>query len=85
MVTRRGQGLPLNTIIISIIVIVVLVVIILIFTRQMIDNRGTLNSCAVQGGDCMAEAACTAADGSNVGVLDCRETEGSVAICCVTI
>ena len=32
---KKGQGLPLNTIIIAIIVIVVLVVIILIFTGQI--------------------------------------------------
>jgi hypothetical protein len=32
---RKGQGMPLNTIIIAIIVIVVLVVIILIFTGQI--------------------------------------------------
>jgi uncharacterized membrane protein YqiK len=81
---RRAQGLPLNTIIISIIVVVVLVVIILIFTRQMIDNRQTLNSCAVQSGTCMSAAECTRQEGRNRGVLDCQDA-GGTNICCVVV
>lgn len=56
---QRGQGLPLNTIIISIIVIVVLVVIILIFTGNLGTTATTLRSCAAQGGACVGEDTCT--------------------------
>ena len=51
----KGQGLPLNTIIIAIIVIVVLVVIILIFATQAGDAQETFNigaGCRAQGGYC---------------------------------
>ena len=44
MVSNKGQGLPLNTIIVAIIVIVVLVVIILIFTGQLGGFQGGLQS-----------------------------------------
>lgn len=81
---QRGQGLPLNTIIISIIVVVVLVVIILIFTGQMLDNRRTLNSCAVQGGSCISPTQCTDQRGRDLGALDCQQG-GGTDICCVTI
>lgn len=78
---KRGQGLPLNTIIISIIVVVVLVVIILIFTGNIGQTNTTLRSCAAQGGVCdYANAGdCTAAEG--------RVVEGtcSSGICCVVV
>ena len=53
----KGQGLPLNTIIIAIIVIVVLVVIILIFATQAGDAQQAFNigsECRSQGGYCAA-------------------------------
>ena len=82
MVAGRGQGLPLNTIIISIIVVVVLVVIILIFTGQMGGTAGTLRSCEAQGGECgMTAEQCSDANGRNIGRLSCSEGQ----VCCVTI
>jgi uncharacterized membrane protein YqiK len=52
MFGKKGQGLPLNTIIIAIIVIVVLVVIILIFTGQLGDFGKAANACVQAGGYC---------------------------------
>jgi Sec-independent protein translocase protein TatA len=77
---RRAQGLPLNTIIISIIVVVVLVVIILIFTGNLGNTATTLRSCVAQGGECMSESQCTTDVGRNIGELDCEDE-----ICCVTV
>ena len=50
MKTNRGQGLPLNTIIIAIIVIVVLVVIILIFTNNIKGSNDTFSKNSIS--DC---------------------------------
>lgn len=54
-IMKRGQGLPLNTIIVAIIVVVVLVVIILIFTGQIGGVNTSLNSCMRAGGYCSAD------------------------------
>ena len=53
-IKRKGQGLPLNTIIIAIIVIVVLVVIILIFTGNILNFKNATNDCMAHGGLCQA-------------------------------
>lgn len=50
---KKGQGLPLNTIIIAIIVIVALVVIILIFTGNLVNFNKGANACLQSGGVCM--------------------------------
>lgn len=49
---KKGQGLPLNTIIIAIIVVVVLVIVILIFTNNIGGFARTANTCAAKGGTC---------------------------------
>ncbi|MFT4309946.1 MAG: hypothetical protein ACMXYL_05680 [Candidatus Woesearchaeota archaeon] len=87
---RKGQGLPLNTIIIAIIVIVVLVVIILIFTGQIvIFGEGTdqaRNECQKAFGICVSgtdhEAACRARGLTHEGIPSnpgCPENQH----CCV--
>jgi hypothetical protein len=53
---KKGQGMPLNTIIIAIIVIVVLVVIILIFTGQINIFQRSANACLARGGFCSVDA-----------------------------
>jgi hypothetical protein len=58
MFGKKGQGLPLNTIIIAIIVIVVLVVIILIFTGQLGDFGKAANACVQAGGYCTEDDNC---------------------------
>ena len=66
---KKGQGLPLNTIIIAILVIVVLVVIILMFTGQMGNFlRGTAegNACRSEGGACIVSGVCEAQGGEVV-------------------
>ena len=78
---QRGQGLPLNTIIISIIVVVVLVVIILIFTGNLGGTAQTLRSCAAQGGTCVGSA------GECVGTVvdDATCPEGGPQVCCISV
>jgi hypothetical protein len=82
---KKGQGLPLNTIIIAIIVIVVLVVIILIFTGQIkIFGEGTdqaRNECQ------RAFGICSDKDCDDIGLTDapggqlgCPDTSSN---CCV--
>lgn len=72
----RGQGLPLNTIIIAIIVIVVLVVVILIFTGQSQSFvEATSQQCRLAGGEC--SASCSA--GSSLGTLGCDS-----GVCCAS-
>lgn len=79
---RRGQGLPLNTIIVAIIVIVVLVVVILIFTSNIKHSNDTLQSCTTQGGTCSGLTAqkCSDSGGHSLGKLDC-----TTGVCCVTV
>lgn len=73
---RKGQGLPLNTIIISIIVIVVLVIVILIFTGQIGIFHRTAIDCQARGGYCTDS--CPHSPGG-FGRLDCPDAE---EICC---
>ena len=71
----RGQGLPLNTIIIAIIVIIALVVIILIFTGQSTQFvESTSHQCRLAGGTCAASCS----TGRSVGTLGCES-----GVCCV--
>lgn len=82
---KKGQGLPLNTIIIAIIVIVVLVLIILIFTGQMTTFANVTNSdrgCRAEGGTCMAETTCTLTGGQEVGSAADNNCPGTVNVCC---
>lgn len=76
---RRGQGLPLNTIIVAIIVIVVLVVVVLIFTSNIKHSNDTLNGCLAQGGSCAPS--CPSSTGTNIGKLDCTGSQ----VCCVSL
>jgi len=78
---KKGQGLPLNTIIISIIVIVVLVIVILIFTGQMARWFHTTSSCGAQTGSCVDANTCK---GTIVDASDCAK-KTPAQVCCVTI
>ena len=57
MFGRRGQGLSLNTIVVSIIVVVVLVILLLLLTGQLGTTAQTLGDCQARGGTCMAQCA----------------------------
>jgi hypothetical protein len=85
---KKGQGLPLNTIIIAIIVIVVLVVIILIFTGQIKIFQLGANGCLARGGFCVdqcqgeqvpvtaGDSACAA---QNPNTVCCKGLSGGLA------
>ncbi len=78
MESKKGQGLPLNTIVIAAIVLIVMVVLIYIFVGGMGQTTEKLQSCTEKGGTCMMNAECA---GQNIGTLDC----GTGEICCVPI
>jgi len=86
---KKGQGLPLNTIIIAIIVIIVLVVIILITTGQLAKWQETLRGggseaemCSGPGffcsptGDCGATATINTGKKCPVGQVCCKRSWG---------
>ncbi len=50
MISKKAQGLPLNTIIVAILVLIVLVIIVLIFTGRMGIFRTSIEDCASKGG-----------------------------------
>lgn len=54
---KRGQGMPLNVIIIAVIVIIVLVVLVAIFTGQLGGFQKSLAECK---GQCVPESQCAA-------------------------
>ena len=69
---KRGQGLPMNTIVIAAIVLVVMVVLILIFTGRMGKTTTELKTCLARGGICVGEGKCDIAGGERlVGAGDC--------------
>ncbi|MBW3014930.1 hypothetical protein KY330_00750 [Candidatus Woesearchaeota archaeon] len=49
---KKGQGMPLNVIIIAIIVILVGIVLIAVFNRYITGETGRLESCVAKGGQC---------------------------------
>ena len=57
---KKGQGLPMNTIVIAAIVLIVMVVIIYIFVGGMSQTTTKLGSCAEKGGQCSATITCAA-------------------------
>ncbi len=77
MIKKRGQSLPLNTIIIAIIVVTVLVVLIMIFTGQIRLFTTGLSDCQAQGGSCVSDTACP--DGFSKAPLSKCDS----GVCCI--
>ena len=79
--SKKAQGMSLNTVIIAIIVLVVLVVLVMIFTGYFGKIfTPSVSSCATQGGSCVASAAdCKGAfneqEGKYVVTKDCKNTD----------
>ena len=81
MKSKRGQGLPMNTIVIAAIVLVVMVVLILIFTGRMGKTTTELRTCLARGGICLDEEdeTCDTAGGERlVDAGDCDR-------CCIKL
>ena len=51
--SKKGQGLPLNTIVIAILVIIVLVVVIMMFSGSVGESGETFSACETKGGICV--------------------------------
>ncbi len=58
MKSKRGQGLPMNTIVIAAIVLIVMVVLIYIFVGSMGQTTQKLQSCTEKGGHCSRTITC---------------------------
>ncbi|MBA3064860.1 hypothetical protein FP803_05475 [Candidatus Woesearchaeota archaeon] len=76
MKSKKGQSLPMNTIVIAAIVLIVLVVIIMIFTGRMGGFTHSVQDCVEQGGECVA--ACNI----NEGILPIAGGECKTGTCC---
>ena len=81
---KRGQGLPLNTIIIAVIVLVVLVVLIVIFTGRISAFGKSLDTCPSGQDRCVNTA--NECDGVNeVAIpMNCK-TDPGIDYCCTKI
>ena len=91
MKSKRGQGLPLNTIVIAAIVLIVMVVIIYIFVGGMSQTTTKLGSCADKGGTCMGSINCDGT-GDWVSIGRAKSCEGTkddhdhpTLYCCVPL
>ncbi len=84
MKQKRGQGLPMNAIVIAAIVLVVMVVLILIYTGSMGNFVGDIQKCEAKGGECVAQSACTEGNiiEGNCDHIDDDNIDNLV--CCVT-
>jgi hypothetical protein len=78
---KRGQGLPITTIIIAILALLVLVVLILIFTGKVRVFGGELVSCEGKGGFCTA-AGCQFGYQTELKETDCK---GDTPNCCLPV
>jgi len=88
---KKGQGMPLNVIIIAILVLIVLVVLVLIFTgksaafgkdTQKTQDAFAFGNCEIPGtGRVCQTGPCASADRSVVGAT-CPSTGGVAQNCC---
>ena|GEM_PF-5627671 len=76
---KRGQGLPITTIIIAALALIVLVVIIFIFSGKIRVFGGEMVSCTSKGGVCAKE--CTFGYQSEITGTDCPKGQK----CCLAI
>ena len=84
MKSKRGQGLPMNTIVIAAIVLVVLVVIVLIFTGSMGQFTGKLKDCNQNGGICQENKCST--NQVEIKRTNCEDTKDpELPYCCITL
>ena len=82
MKSKRGQGLPMNTIVIAAIVLIVMVVLIYIFVGSMAQTTERLQDCADKGGQCRANPLCEGEDEVTIGrTKDCEDK--NLPYCCV--
>jgi len=78
---KKGQGLPITTIIIAILALLVLVVIILIFTGKVRVFGGELVSCTGKGGFC-TDKNCYFGYQTELQETDCKEPKKN---CCLPV
>jgi len=83
---KRGQGLPLNTIIIAVIVLIVLVILIVIFTGKIGFFGKSLDECAAGQNRCVDSATDCDQFGPNTVAIpvNCLPDKG-VDYCCTGV
>ena len=77
MTAKKGQGLPLNTIIIAILVMTVLVVLIVVLTNGIGKFSFGLGDCETQSGQCM--------DSCPSGYAKAPLAKCSTGSCCIKV
>lgn len=77
--SKKAQGLPINTIIIAILALAVFVIIFLIFTGKIRVFGGELASCTGKGGFCTASD-CYSGYQSEIKQTDCKDQK-----CCLSV
>lgn len=79
---KKGQGLPLNVVIIAILALIVLIVLVVIFTGKIGGFGRDIVSCSTRGGKCASGECPPGAVYATIKNTDCDQ-QGS--ICCVEI
>ncbi|MBS3176892.1 hypothetical protein J4457_06680 [Candidatus Woesearchaeota archaeon] len=87
ILSKKGQGLPLNVIVIAAIVLVVMVVLITIFIGSTGKTGRELAECGNKGGQCLQGTTCdTNAGWAPVPGADCLTEAGAPEqICCAYV
>ena len=78
---KRGQGLPLNTIVIAVIVLIVLAVVIFIFSTRIGLFGGEISSCEQKGGECKARIDCNLQTSTILTGFECKDSK----VCCLSV
>ncbi|MFH1409377.1 MAG: hypothetical protein ABIH34_05695 [Nanoarchaeota archaeon] len=86
MLKKRGQGLPMNTIVVAALVLIVLVVLLLAFTGRIDLFKKSVNSCGIlAGGSCKTPVSqdkpCEEGWGAVPDVGEC----GADKVCCIPL
>lgn len=80
---KKGQGLSINTIVVSAIAVVVLVVIILVFTGKIGVFNHTASDCVKNSGTCVKDEVSCTSTGGRVMSYSCDDTKNP--ICCLKV
>ncbi|MBU0980250.1 MAG: hypothetical protein KJ709_05560 [Nanoarchaeota archaeon] len=82
MANKRGQGLPMNTIVIAAIALMVMIVLIIIFVNKMNEGEDTLNSCGIfANGQCYDGDSCPEGHQIVPNVKECSQGK----VCCIQL
>src|SRR3989344_9594143 len=81
VIRKRGQGLPLNTIVIAVIVLIVLAVVIFIFSSRFGLFGTEISACEQKGGVCKVRANCNLQTSTILTGFECKDSK----VCCLSV